>query len=116
VCHPEFISGPTPDGMRDYYVYIIASKARGTLYIGVTNDISRRHIEHVSNQSAFTKKYHVHRLVYFEVANDVEDAINREKQLKNWHRQWKINLVESLNPNWQDLSMTYRLGPEINSG
>ena len=86
-----------------YYVYIITNKIRGTIYIGVTNNIARRMYEH-RNQliDGFTSKYKLDKLVYAEESENVEDAIRREKQLKNWHRNWKINLVESVNPNWED--------------
>ena len=88
-----------------YYVYILASKRNGTLYIGVTNNIERRVAEH-KNDSAegFTKKYGIHLLVYVETHDDVNTAIQREKQLKKWNREWKINLIEKSNPNWVDLS------------
>ncbi|TAH34169.1 GIY-YIG nuclease family protein [Candidatus Saccharibacteria bacterium] len=102
--------------MKNYYVYILASKANGTLYIGITNDLTRRNFEHVTGQQdSFTQKYNVKRLVYFEEFNDSKTAIAREKQLKNWHRQWKINLIESMNPVWQDLSKKYRIGAETSS-
>lgn len=103
--------------MKSYYVYILASKARGTLYVGVTNCLERRQFEHIMGATeAFTQKYNVRRLVYYERTESIEVAIKREKQLKNWHRQWKINLIEVVNPTWKDLSLTYRMGPEINSG
>ena len=103
--------------MHDYYVYILASKARGTLYIGVTNDLSVRYFQHKAQMpGSFTAKYHVNELVYYESTEDIEAAIRREKQLKNWHRQWKINLIESVNPTWRDLSQLYRMGPETSSG
>jgi putative endonuclease len=102
--------------MKTYYVYILASQARGTLYIGVSNSLQRRSFEHAQGeQDGFTKKYHVKRLVYFEETNSVEVAITREKQLKNWHRQWKINLIESINPEWQDLAVAYRMDVETSS-
>lgn len=89
---------------RIYYVYILASRIGGTLYIGVTNDLLRRVGEHREGVVAgFTKKYRVHRLVYFEVFDDIEAAITREKQLKGWNRAWKIRLIEKDNPNWDDL-------------
>jgi putative endonuclease len=76
-----------------------------TLYIGVTNDLVRRVYEHKNKMiDGFTRKYNLTMLVYFEVFNPIEDAIRREKQLKNWHRQWKINLIESINEDWKDLS------------
>lgn len=91
--------------LNNYYVYIMASKTNGTLYIGMTNDLSKRVYQHKNKcTDGFTKKYNVSKLVYYEEANLPEDAINREKQLKNWHRQWKINLIESMNPEWRDLA------------
>jgi putative endonuclease len=91
-------------GARSYYVYILASRIGGTLYIGVTNDLIRRVAEHrLKLVDSFTKKYEVHRLVYFEQFDDVENAISREKRLKKWNRAWKIRLIEELNPNWDDL-------------
>jgi putative endonuclease len=90
--------------MRSYFVYILAGKKNGTLYIGVTNDLIKRIWQHKNNfVPGFTKQYDVHLLVYFEETSDVESAIKREKQLKNWHRQWKINLINQHNPEWKDL-------------
>ncbi len=90
--------------MKKYYIYILASRKNGTLYIGVTNDLIKRVYEHKNNiVDGFTKKYNVHNLVYYEENNDIESAILREKRIKKWKRQWKINLVEKLNPNWDDL-------------
>ena len=90
--------------MKQYYVYILASKKDGVLYIGVTNNLIKRVWEHKENLvEGFTKKYFVHRLVYFETTESIESVISREKQLKKWHRQWKINLIEKDNPNWEDL-------------
>jgi putative endonuclease len=89
---------------RSFYVYILASRIGGTLYIGVTNDLIRRVAEHrLKSVESFTKKYEVDRLVYFEQFDDVENAIGREKLLKKWNRAWKIRLIEELNPNWDDL-------------
>ncbi len=89
--------------MFSYWVYILASKPRGTLYIGVTNDIARRVSMHKENSgSKFTKKYHVHRLVYSEEFEDIHEALHREKCLKKWRRAWKIELIERVNPNWED--------------
>ncbi len=89
---------------RSFYVYILASKIGGTLYIGVTNDLIRRVGEHrLKLVRSFTKKYDVGRLVYFEQFDDAENAIKREKRLKKWSRAWKIRLIEELNPNWDDL-------------
>lgn len=101
---------------KNYYVYILTSKRNGTLYIGVTNDLVKRIYEHKQNLiSGFTKKYHVHALVYYEVTDDIYGAIAREKQLKNWRRKWKIDLIEKKNPKWRDLSREF-LDPELNSG
>ena len=91
-------------GARHYYVYILASRIGGTLYIGVTNDLVRRVFEHKSKLvEGFTKKYDVVKLVYFEQFDDPENAIKREKRLKKWKRDWKISLIEADNPNWDDL-------------
>ena len=82
----------------------MANKSR-TLYIGMTNNLERRVYEHKNKLiEGFTKKYNITKLVYFEVFNEAAEAISREKQLKNWHRDWKINLIESINKNWEDLS------------
>jgi putative endonuclease len=90
--------------MRNYYVYILASKRNGTLYIGVTNNLKRRLDEHKNDlNEGFTKKYQVHNLVYFERTNEIFMAIAREKQLKKWKRKWKLNLIEKFNPRWTDL-------------
>ena len=87
-----------------YYVYILASKLYGTLYIGVMNDLVRRVWEHKNDfVEGFTKKYGVHRLVYYEQCGDVESAITREKQMKKWKRRWKLELIEKINPSWKDL-------------
>ena len=89
---------------RTYFVYILASRINGTLYVGVTNDLLRRVSEHRNHLVAgFTKTYNVTRLVHFEAFGDVTAAIQREKQLKNWQRAWKIQLIESTNPRWDDL-------------
>ena len=91
-------------GARSYYVYILASRISGTLYIGVTNDLVRRVGEHkLKIAESFTKKHEVSRLVYFEVFDQIEHAIQREKRLKKWPRAWKISLVEKQNPDWIDL-------------
>ncbi|MDP2704240.1 MAG: GIY-YIG nuclease family protein [bacterium] len=90
--------------MRDYYVYILASKRNGTLYIGVTSNLQQRVYQHKNNLiEGFTKKYHVHHLVYFEQTTDVQSALGREKQLKAWKRNWKIQLIEQSNPSWEDM-------------
>jgi putative endonuclease len=86
------------------WVYILASAPGGTIYIGVTNDLVRRIYEHrIGVADGFTKKYGIHRLVYFEQYGDVELAIQREKRLKKWNRAWKIRLIEEKNPDWVDL-------------
>jgi putative endonuclease len=91
-------------GARSFYVYILASRIGGTLYIGVTNDLIRRVAEHrLKSVKGLTKKYEVDKLVYFEQFDDAENAIGREKQLKKWNRAWKIRLIEEVNPNWDDL-------------
>jgi putative endonuclease len=90
--------------MRDYFTYILVSKKDGVIYIGVTNDLLRRVYEHKNGLTkGFTEKYQVKNLVYYEHCNDSNAAIAREKQLKNWKRQWKINLIEEFNPEWKDL-------------
>jgi putative endonuclease len=93
--------------MRGYWTYILASKPRGTLYIGVTNGLPTRVEQHCSGVgSAFTRKYKVHRLVWYEEFGDVRDAIQREKTIKHYVRAWKINLIERTNPHWADLYPT----------
>ncbi len=90
--------------MKTYYVYILASKRNGTLYVGVTNDLIRRVYEHKHDLiGGFTAKYKVHTLVYYEHTSDIRSAIEREKRLKKWRREWKIKLIESMNPQWHDL-------------
>ena len=85
-------------------VYILASERNGTLYIGVTSDLIKRVWEHREGVvHGFTKKYSVHKLVYFEQYDDMENAIIREKRLKKWRRAWKLNLIEQSNPHWNDL-------------
>ena len=87
-----------------YYVYILASEKNGTLYIGVTNDLIRRVYEHrEAIVDGFSKRYGVKRLVYFETHDSIEAAIEREKKLKHWPREWKLNLIERDNPDWCDL-------------
>ena len=89
---------------RQYYVYILASKIGGTLYIGVTNHLIRRVYEHREKfVEGFTKKYDVAKLVYFEIHSEIEAAITREKQMKKWNRAWKVRLIEEDNPNWDDV-------------
>ena len=88
-----------------YFVYMLASRKHGTLYIGVTNSLRARiELHRAGSGSEFVKKYSVHRLVYVELYENVEDAIKREKQLKRWRRDWKIQLIEQDNLDWKDLS------------
>jgi putative endonuclease len=90
-----------------FYVYILASKRNGTLYIGVTSNLERRVQEHTAKTfKGFTEKYNVQTLVYYEETMDAERAIDREKQLKKWNRLWKIKLIEKNNPDWNDLLQT----------
>ena len=89
---------------QQYYVYILASGLGGTLYVGVTNALLKRLYEHREGKgSSFTAKYGVHKLVYFEIHEEIEQAIKREKQIKRWKRAWKVSLIEERNPNWDDL-------------
>ena len=90
--------------MKTPCVYILASRQNGTLYVGVTSDIARRVWEHKSDAiDGFTKKYGIHILVYYEIHATMPDAILREKQMKRWNREWKIKLIQQLNPQWRDL-------------
>ena len=90
--------------MKTYYVYILASKRNGTLYIGMTNNLIHRVYQHKGDLvEGFTKEHGVHMLVYYEQTDSVHSAIMREKQLKKWNRQWKIQLIEKQNPEWRDL-------------
>ena len=89
---------------RQPAVYILASKRNGTLYIGVTSDLQKRNWEHKTDLvDGFTKRYRVHRLVYYELHGDTLSAITREKQIKKWNRAWKMDLIEKQNPDWKDL-------------
>jgi putative endonuclease len=93
---------------KEYFVYILTNKTNKVLYIGVTDNLVRRIYEHKSKLiNGFTKKYNLTKLVYFEITNDVYQAIKREKQLKNWHRDWKLNLIQKFNPEWKDLSKEF---------
>nr|WP_207791175.1 GIY-YIG nuclease family protein [Sphingosinicella soli] len=92
--------------------YILANQPRGTLYIGVTSDIERRLSEHrLGDAPGFTSRYGVKRLVWLEYSGEMAAAIEREKQLKRWHRAWKINLIEAANPEWRDLGETLGFPP-----
>ncbi|MBA2589425.1 MAG: GIY-YIG nuclease family protein [Alphaproteobacteria bacterium] len=87
-----------------YFVYLLASKPQGTLYVGVTSNLAGRIHEHKEDlRDGFTKKYGVHRLVWFEEFAYIQDAILREKRIKKWRRSWKIELIEKANPGWSDL-------------
>ena len=89
---------------KSFCVYILASKRNGTLYIGVTSDLVKRIWQHKSSGiSGFTQEYHIKTLVYYEQHNYAESAIQREKQLKEWKRSWKLALIEKHNPSWKDL-------------
>jgi len=91
-----------------YYVYILANKKNGALYIGVTNNIVRRLFEHKNKlNEGFTKRYGIDKLVYFETFQYITKAIKREKNMKKWKREWKIKLFERDNPNWNDLSLDW---------
>ncbi len=85
-------------------VYILASKRNGTLYIGVTSDLVKRVWQHKNNMvEGFTKRYGVHQLLWYELNSTMQSAIEREKRMKGWKRKWKLELIESMNPKWQDL-------------
>ncbi len=85
-------------------VYLLASKRHGTLYVGVTSNLIQRIWQHKNSLAeGFTQQYHVHQLVYYEIHQSIAQAILREKQIKRWKREWKINLIEEVNPNWEDL-------------
>jgi putative endonuclease len=87
-----------------YYVYILASRKDGAIYVGITNDIVRRIYERrIKAVRGFTSKYNITRLVWFEIYDDPISAISREKELKKWKRAWKVQLVETQNPQWNDL-------------
>jgi len=127
-CHPELVSGSlkTIISMRDktYYVYILTNYKNKTLYIGLTNNLERRIYQHKNELiEGFSKRYKLKKLVYYEEFKNIIDALAREKQLKNWHREWKINLVKGVNPEFKDLAEEWyeegsekRLDPETSSG
>ncbi len=92
-----------------YYVYILTNWCNKVLYTGITNNLERRLYEHKNKLvKGFTEKYNVNKLVYFDSTNDVRVAISREKQIKGWRRHKKIDLIESVNPKWKDLSKTWK--------
>ncbi len=102
--------------MNNYYVYIMTNFKNTVLYIGVTNNLEKRVYEHKNKLvDGFTSKYNVSKLVYFEETNDINAAIAREKQLKNWHREWKVNLIKEKNLKFDDLSKIFT-DPETSSG
>jgi len=91
--------------MKSFCVYIMASKKDGVLYVGFTSDLQKRVWEHKNGVvEGFTKRYFVHRLVYYEQTENVLSAIEREKRIKKWNREWKVRLIEERNPEWKDLS------------
>jgi putative endonuclease len=90
--------------MREYYVYILANKKNGTLYVGMAKELEKRVVRHKSKKAnQFAAKYDVDKLVYYEKHKSQEDALKREKQIKKWRRQWKMKLIENHNPEWDDL-------------
>ena len=90
--------------MKQYYIYIITNNYNNVLYIEVTSDLIKRIWQHKNKLvEGFTKKYNVNKLVYYEITNDIKSAIKREKQLKNWHKDWKLNLIKEFNPAYEDL-------------
>ena len=89
---------------RNYYVYILTNAVYGTLYVGVTGDLVRRVWEHRNDfVPGFTRENQTHRLVWYEVHESAYEAITREKRIKNWNRDWKVNLIQQMNPEWDDL-------------
>ena len=91
-----------------YFVYMLASGRHGTLYVGVTNDLARRVYEHKTRIfKGFTSRYDVNRPVWYEAYEQITDAIAREKELKKWRRDWKIRLIEEMNPEWEDLYLAH---------
>jgi putative endonuclease len=100
--------------MKEGFVYIMSNKNRTTTYIGVTSDLERRVLEHKSGLgSSFTKKYKLYDLVYYEPIQGMQNAIDREKQLKNWHKEWKWNLIKEENPDLKDLAVEWFTKEEI---
>jgi putative endonuclease len=90
--------------MKVAYVYIMTNKRNGTLYTGITSDLIKRVWQHKNNViPGFTAKYKIHKLVYYELHEDIREAIRKEKNIKAWRRKWKLQLIEKLNPNWDDL-------------
>ena len=99
---------------KEPYVYILASKPKGTIYIGVTSNLLGRLYQHRTGAiRGFTSRYDVFRLVHYEMFGDMDAAISREKQLKRWHRPWKVNLIEAGNPHWIDLAVDLGFEPIV---
>ncbi len=116
-CHAELVSASKLMQSKSYYVYIITNKNNSTFYIGVTNNLMRRMHEHKNELvEGFSRKYKLKKLVHYEETTDVYSAISREKQLKNWHRDWKLNLIKETNPAFKDLSEEWLRDPETSSG
>jgi putative endonuclease len=100
-----------------YYVYLMASRRNGTLYLGVTNDLVRRVYQHRNKLlPGFTARYGVDKLVWYEIYDDPTNAITREKDIKKWRRAWKIRLIEEMNPDWRDLGRHHAVKPRRHSG
>lgn len=94
--------------MANFYVYILTNKPKGVLYVGMTNELERRIAEHKTKQvKGFTYKYNVDKLVYFEEFESYDEAFTRERRMKKWNRDWKVNLIEEKNPDWKDLSANW---------
>lgn len=103
--------------IHQYYVYILSNKKNGTLYIGVTNNLERRIFEHKNKLiEGFSKKYGLNKLIYFEIFQHIDEAIAREKRLKKWKRQWKINLIEEKNLDWNDLASDWSTNMDSATG
>ena len=97
---------------KTYYVYILTNKRNGTLYIGVTNNLERRIYEHKNHLvKGFTEKYNIQILVFYEQFEDIQYALQRKKQLKKWNRKWKIELIEKVNPYWNDITNNWIPNP-----
>ncbi len=93
---------------QEYFVYILTNKRKGVLYVGSTYDLYKRVYEHKTRAvMSFTSKYNINRLVYYEIYDDLQSALRRERRLKKWYRNWKIELIEKENPKWLDLSIRW---------
>ena len=120
-CHARLRAGTSllshkkKENMKhNYYIYILTNIYRTVFYTGITNDLFRRIIEHkIKINEGFTNDYNINRLVHYELFFNINDAIAREKRLKRWNRQWKINLIEKTNPDWKDLAESIGVTPEI---